>query len=63
MTNPSDMADDLAIAARELRIREKAYQLWESDGSPTGQAEHYWNLACQLVDAENVETANPPPKR
>jgi Protein of unknown function (DUF2934) len=55
MTNPSETNDNQAIAARELRIREKAYQLWEADGSPAGQAEHYWNLASQLLDAETAE--------
>jgi hypothetical protein len=57
MTNPSETKDDHVIAARELRIREKAYQLWESDGSPAGQAAHYWTLASQLVDAEDAEAA------
>jgi hypothetical protein len=57
MENPSERNDNRAIAARELRIREKAYQLWESDGSPEGQAEHYWDLARKLVDAEDAEAA------
>lgn len=56
MTNPSETNDDQAKeAARELRIREKAYQLWELDGSPQGQAEHYWNRARKLVDADEAE--------
>ena len=53
MTNPSETNDDQAKeAARELRIREKAYQLWELDGSPQGQAEHYWNQARKLIEAD-----------
>jgi hypothetical protein len=60
MPNPSDMNDDQAKAARELRIWENAYQLWELDGSPGGQAEHYWNLARELVDSNDAELAKTP---
>jgi len=58
MTNHSDKIDAQAMAARELRIREKAYQLWELDGSPQGQAEHYWQLARELIDAEEIEATS-----
>jgi hypothetical protein len=61
MPNPSQTNDDQAKAARELRIREKAYQLWELDGSPIGEAAHYWNLARKLVDADDAELAKTPP--
>jgi len=33
------------IGDREQRIRERAYQLWEADGRPEGQAEEYWHRA------------------
>jgi DUF2934 family protein len=61
MTKPSESNDDKVKAARELRIREKAYQLWELDGSPIGEAEYYWNLARKLVDADDTELAKTPP--
>jgi hypothetical protein len=59
MTNPSQTKDD-AKAARELRIREKAYLLWEADGSPAGEAEYYWNLARKYVDAEDARPGENP---
>ena len=31
--------------AREQRIRRRAYELWELDGSPEGGAERYWDMA------------------
>ena len=27
----------------EERVRERAYQLWERDGSPEGRADEYWH--------------------
>ncbi len=39
-------------AAREARIRERAYQLWQADGSPDGRADEFWARACDLIAAE-----------
>jgi hypothetical protein len=39
-------------ADRQRRIRERAYQLWEADGAPEGNAEHYWHRAGELIEAE-----------
>lgn len=36
----------------EHRIREKAFQIWQMDGSPEGREEHYWYLARDLIEAE-----------
>lgn len=44
--------EHIANAERELRIREKAYQLWETDGSPEGKADEYWHRARQIVENE-----------
>lgn len=38
--------------AREQRIRERAYHLWEADGSPHGRHEEYWERARELVGME-----------
>ena len=29
--------------AREQRLRERSYRIWEQEGRPDGQAERHWN--------------------
>jgi hypothetical protein len=36
----------------ETRIRERAYHLWEQDGSPEGRADEYWDKASRQILAE-----------
>lgn len=36
----------------EQRIREFAFQIWESEGRPVGQQERHWQMACKLAQAE-----------
>ena len=36
---------DPAVLVSEDAIRQRAYYLWEADGRPDGQHEHYWALA------------------
>jgi hypothetical protein len=38
--------------ARDERIREVAYQLWEADGGPHGRDVEYWERARELVGIE-----------
>lgn len=38
--------------AREARIKERAYQLWEADGGPHGRHDEYWERASELVRME-----------
>ena len=38
--------------AREQRIRERAYHLWEQDGRPHGRHEEYWERARELIGME-----------
>lgn len=40
----------------EQQIRELAYQIWESEGKPHGQAARHWDIACKLV-AESLAPA------
>lgn len=50
----------------EQRIRELAFQIWESEGRPAGQQERHWQMACKLVENETVasaEVALPKPRR
>ena len=43
--------------ARDQRIRERAYALWEADGSPHGSDLEYWERARELVGmSESGET-------
>jgi hypothetical protein len=37
----------------EQRVREFAYQIWESEGRPAGHAYRHWEIACKLADAQN----------
>ena len=39
----------------EQRIRAKAYELWQEDGSMEGCADEYWKRARSLVEAEIAE--------
>ncbi|XXF07257.1 DUF2934 domain-containing protein [Pseudomonas sp. D2-3] len=42
------------MSAKEDRIREFAYQIWESEGKPHGQAKRHWEMATKLVEAEQT---------
>ncbi|REG60767.1 hypothetical protein B0G80_3579 [Paraburkholderia sp. BL6669N2] len=38
--------------SREEKIRARAYELWEKDGSPEGRADEYWEQARFQIDEE-----------
>ena len=38
--------------SREEKIRVRAYELWEKDGSPEGRADEYWEQAQAQIDEE-----------
>lgn len=40
------------MSVEEKRIREFAYQIWESEGKPQGQEERHWDMARKLAEAE-----------
>ena len=42
----------------EVRIRERAYALWEKDGQPEGRPDHYWLQAQAQIEAEEAEPGN-----
>jgi len=44
------------MQVNESRIREYAYQIWESEGKPEGKAEQHWQLACESLKNECLET-------
>jgi hypothetical protein len=50
----------MADADIHERIRRRAYELWEQDGRPEGQAEHYWHRAEAEVTGVNLGDEAPP---
>jgi len=38
----------------EHRVREFAYQIWESEGKPDGQADRHWEMAWKLAEAQTL---------
>ena len=38
----------------EERIREFAYQIWQSEGKPHGHAKRHWEMACKLAESNEV---------
>ncbi len=57
--NPLDDTDE----ARQQRIRERAYHLWEADGSPHGRHDEYWERARELIGMEESAGAGQIPVR
>lgn len=45
---------------RESRIRERAYALWEKEGSPEGREEEFWVRAEMLEDDYEILPDAPP---
>ncbi len=42
----------------EDRIRERAYALWEADGSPEGRDKQYWELAeRELAEEDELDVS------
>ncbi|AOE60428.1 DUF2934 domain-containing protein [Pseudomonas corrugata] len=48
------------MSTDDKRIREFAYQIWESEGKPTGQEERHWDMARKLAEAEALAPSKPP---
>ena len=38
--------------AREMRVRDLAYAIWEEEGRPEGRADDHWHKAVAIVEAE-----------
>ena len=45
------------MSTNEKRIRELAYQIWESEGRPHGQEAKHWEMAHKLAQAEALAPA------
>lgn len=45
----------------ERRVRERAYEIWESEGRPEGRSEDHWKQArAEFSEAAAEATHNPP---
>ncbi|MBI6895401.1 DUF2934 domain-containing protein [Pseudomonas putida] len=51
------------MSVEEKRIREFAYQIWESEGKPEGREEEHWDKARKLAEAEALAPKAPPRKK
>lgn len=47
----------------EQRIRELAYQIWESEGRPEGEDARHWQMAIKLLDSEQKGELQPAPEK
>lgn len=47
------------MSTDEKRIREFAFQIWESEGKPEGQEARHWEMACKLAEAEALAPKKP----
>ena len=48
------------MSTDDKRIREFAYQIWESEGKPTGQEKRHWEMARKLAEAEALAPSKSP---
>jgi hypothetical protein len=43
---------------REIRIRQRAYELWEQEGKPGGREHAHWQAAATEIDAAEAAAAD-----
>ncbi|TPG67731.1 DUF2934 domain-containing protein [Pseudomonas arsenicoxydans] len=48
------------MSTDDKRVREFAYQIWESEGKPEGQEARHWEMARKLAEAEALAPKNSP---
>jgi hypothetical protein len=47
------------MSTDDKRVREFAYQIWESEGKPEGQEARHWEMARKLAEAEALTPTRP----
>jgi hypothetical protein len=47
------------MSVDDKRIREFAYQIWESEGQPHGHESRHWEMARKLAEAEALAPSKP----
>lgn len=45
------------MTEQEQRIRQFAYEIWQTEGCPDGHSERHWEMACKLVEAQQNGSA------
>jgi hypothetical protein len=53
----SDSVSD--VTARDARIRERAYYLWQENGCPEGRSDEFWAVARAQIDAQGSVDRTP----
>ncbi|MFJ7281508.1 DUF2934 domain-containing protein [Pseudomonas sp. NPDC099000] len=48
------------MSTDDKRVREFAYQIWESEGKPEGQEARHWEMARKLAEAEALAPKKSP---
>ena len=48
------------MSTDDKRVREFAYQIWESEGKPEGQEARHWEMARKLAEAEALAPKKTP---
>lgn len=48
------------MSTDEKRVREFAYQIWESEGKPEGEDARHWAMARKLAEAEALAPSKSP---
>ncbi|PKA72694.1 Protein of unknown function (DUF2934) [Pseudomonas baetica] len=48
------------MSTDDKRIREFAYQIWESEGKPEGEESRHWEMARKLAEAEALAPKQSP---
>ncbi|MEO3723325.1 DUF2934 domain-containing protein [Pseudomonas syringae] len=48
------------MSTDDKRIREFAYQIWESEGKPEGQESRHWEMARKLAESEALAPKKSP---
>lgn len=51
------------MSVEDKRIREFAYQIWESEGKPEGHEARHWEMARKLAEAEALAPQTSPGKK
>ena len=49
------------MSTEDKRVREFAYQIWESEGKPDGEQDRHWEMARKLAEAEALTPSKPKP--
>lgn len=48
------------MSTDDKRVREFAYQIWESEGKPEGHEARHWEMARKLAEAEALAPSKSP---